>query len=147
MDVIRCLLLSIEEKTLILPYSAVAEVIPFENAKTFADVTGWVLGTIEWRNLKIPLISLESIDRYSHSFLEKGKAHIAILNRSVEEKGPDFIGVVLQNIPKMNRFKRTDLQYVGTSDNPQLSMAISVRGQPAFIPNLTWIEENIPALI
>jgi chemosensory pili system protein ChpC len=144
-DVIRCLLLSMYDKTLILPYSAVAEVIPFENAKTFANTTGWILGTIEWRQLNIPLISLEDIDRTASSFLEPSRLHIAILNRILEGKGPDFIGLVLQSIPKISRFKRSDIQYLGTSDRAQLSMAVSVRGQPAFIPNLQWIEENIPS--
>jgi len=145
MHILRCLLLPIRNKTLILPCASVAEVVSFDDPLSFKNARHWVLGAFAWRNTSIPLVSLELNDTPGLSFFEETNTHmhIAILNRIHDEADPEFVGVVLQNIPRMSRFKRSDIQPIAETEVPHLLMEVSVRGVQMFIPNLLWIQKKV----
>lgn len=142
MEILRCLLLPISGKTLIVPYAAVAEVVALTEAESFSKSNDWILGEFNWRNLKIPLVSLEMTEEAS-KFIIKPNLHVAIFNRISEAGLPDFIGVVLQNLPVMHRIKRSDVVYVAKAKQPYLIMEVKAREKAAFIPNIPWIEEKL----
>lgn len=148
MEILRCLQLPIQEKTLMVPYAAVAEIVVFENPKAFAETKNWSLGPFQWRGLEIPLICLEMQGGASSFSAKKNfeNLHVAVFNRMSELNAPDFMGIVLQGLPVMTRYKRADLEYVGPGDKPYLAMEIKVRGKSAFIPNISSIEETVAKL-
>jgi len=149
-EFLRCLSLPIQNKTLIVPYSVVAEVISFESPTPVANAPKWVLGELAWRESKIPLLYLEMMNESastssspSTEFLATPHLRIVILNR-ISETAPNFVGIVLQNLPTMIRFKRADIELVSTCTTPSyLLMEVKVRNQPYFIPNIQWIEESM----
>lgn len=143
MDILRCLLLPIQDKILIVPYSAVAEVISYEDIKVLTKSDNWIVGEFSWRGIQAPLICLERQDKPDFQWEPNKMLHVAILNRSTESPGPDFIGLLLQGLPSMNRFKRSDIQAVSPSDKLYLSQEVSVREKTVFIPNLNWIHDNL----
>lgn len=141
MEILRCLLLPIYGKTLIVPYSALAEVITFPKTISYVESKSCVIGEFEWRGFTVPLLCLEAKDKEG-SFKQTPNLHVAILNRMNEGNYPDFIGIVLQTVPVMNRYKRADMEFVRESKEPYLLMEVKVRDKMAFIPNITWIEET-----
>ncbi len=120
-EFLRCLLLPVDTKMWLLPYSAVAEVIETELKDD--------LPNISWRGIEVPLIKLKEHINVPH------KKSIAILNRSAE-KAKDFSGLVLNGVPSMQRFKRSDIEWVANANEPYTLMEVKIRDQLAFIPNL-----------
>lgn len=120
-EFLRCLLLPVDTKIWLLPYSAVAEVIEME----FNDD----LANINWRGIEVPLLKLkEQINLPT-------KKNIAILNRYAE-KAKDFYGLILSGVPSMQRFKRSDIEWLASANEPYTLMEVKIRDQTAFIPNL-----------
>lgn len=138
---LRCILLPLQNQTLVVPYSAIAEIIPFEAPTREEDAPNWFLGKLTWRETDIPVINLETLQDPTQEFIQNQHLHIAILNR-VKDNLPDFIGIILQNLPTMTRLKRSDVTLVQENPSPSILMEVKVRETPAFIPNLAWIEEQ-----
>jgi len=191
MEILRCLLLPIYGKTLMVPYASVAEIVAFTAAESFSKSKNWILGEFGWRGLNIPLVCLEmypgktdersanqtnqanqasqknqanqvskgkmseksvngkkvherQTNEQALSFIVKPTLHVAVFNRMLEgDSGPDFMGVVLQGLPMMHRYKHSDVVFVGKASQPYLMMEVKVREKPAFIPNILWIEEKL----
>lgn len=145
-DMLRCLLMSIQEHIVVVPYASIAEVIPFEKPNPYTNAPPWVLGALNWRGIDIPLISLEMIDETFPKYEILNTAHVAIMNRIYDSKKFDFFAVLLQKMPRMSRFRKEDFELVSTCLEPHLIMEVLVRGEQAFIPNLLWIEETVSEL-
>lgn len=136
----------LQEQTIILPCATVAEVVPYEAPTKLDQGPEWLLGFIRWRGLVIPLISLELINQtYTQISISK-KAHIAVLNRTLEQGKFDFYGILLQGMPKMGHFRSQDIELISTCLEPQLKIEVSARGEIGLIPNLQWIEERVSTL-
>lgn len=142
MEILRCLMLPIYGKTLIVPYSAVAEVVVFSEAEVFSKSKTWILGEFNWRSFNIPLVCLEMLDENT-ALNMKPYLHVAVFNRMLEGNYPDFIGVVLQGVPIMGRYKHSDIEFVANAKEPYLLMEVKVRGKAAFIPNLAFMDEKL----
>lgn len=146
MEILRCLLLPIYGKTLMVPYSAVAEVVALPDISPYSQSKNWVLGKFNWRDFTIPLVCLEMNEKES-SLNSKPNMHVAILNRMLEgDSYPDFIGILLQTIPVMKRFKRSDVTFVAKASDPYLLMEVKARDKPAYIPNIEWIDEKLKTI-
>ncbi len=143
MEILRCLLLPIYGKSLLVPYAAVAEVVALSEVTPYAQSKNWILGEFKWRDLTIPLVCLEMNEK-DVSLNIKPNMHVAVFNRMLEGEGyPDFVGVLLQTVPVMKRFKRSDVTFVAKAADPYLLMEVKVRDKPAFIPNIRWIDEKL----
>lgn len=150
MDILRCFLLPIYGKTFIVPYSTVAEIVVLPlKAISFAKSKNWVLGEFDWRGLTIPLVhfemDLETLPNVELDMKEnrnKENVHIAVINRMIEGNYPDFIGVLLETVPTINRYKRSDLEFAASGSKPYILMEVKVGEKIAFIPNIPWILEN-----
>lgn len=129
-EFLRCLLLPIGQESLLLPYSAVAEIIEMElkldNEPKLESVT--------WRGIKLSLVHLEP--RKNPFSLRQ---NIAVLNRAADVS-KDFVGLVLSAVPSMYRFKRSDIEWVDSPLAPYALMNVTVRTLPAIIPNLLALE-------
>src|SRR5262245_39172382 len=142
MESIPCLMLPIQNQTLMLPYNAVVEVVTLQNSPPFFSSKEWILGSFLWRGLMIPLMCLERVAGVERKIETNSSLLVAVLNRS-SENVPDFIGLVLQGYPTMNRFTKSEVEWVSQSQIPYLLMEVLAKKETAYIPNLSWIEENV----
>lgn len=161
MEILRCLLLPIYGKTFIVPYAAVCEVVVLPSkSMSFSKSKSWVLGEFPWRGLNIPLLNLGKDDEalpnpaFDRKAKEDAKAnldvnaaeenvHIAVINRMIEGNYPDFIGLLLQTVPTIHRYKRSDLEFAASGSKPYILMEVKIGEQIAFIPNIPWILEKL----
>jgi chemosensory pili system protein ChpC len=142
-EFLRCLLLSVDHAPLLLPYSAVAEVITYQEPILLEALPNWLPGIIEWRGLKIPLLSFAGIENPNEKLKAKAFHHIAIFNRLIETSDLKFFGMILNQMPRMLRFKRADINFVENPNKDHLLAEVMVRDQKAFIPNMNWIEKKV----
>jgi len=135
------LLLPLEDRTLLLPSAAIAEVIhhkavpePVENAPD------WLLGQIEWRGLKLPLLSFEVL---SGAALPSPKRQIAILNVTHEQASLKFYALLLQGFPHTRLLDAT----LPRSDEPTAALELACvhlgNDKIGKIPNLPAVEEKL----
>ena len=158
------LLLPLEGRTLLLPSSAIAEIIPFEKPKPIPDIPRWLVGILTWRAIHIPLLYLEKMEPkvvWGEEENKQGetpdpKAHIAILNRATKLQGEGqnlpsnrypFFSIVLKNVPKLHRLNEGGVKLVSViEDDPRYLMEVKIQEDYAYIPNLPELWKMIDAL-
>ena len=161
-EVLPCLLLPLQEKNILLPSSAIAEIIPYEKPKTIPDIPKWLLGILNWRGIHIPLVLLEKFESHlvwntqaSEEAMEDPtrKHHIAILNRvyKIQNDGNNqypFFSIVLKNVPKLYRISNEGVKMVNqySETDSRFIMEVKVQNDYAFIPDLPSLWKMIDAL-
>ncbi len=160
-----CLLLPVKDKSLVLPSSAVAEIISYEKPKEVSDVPEWLEGILTWRGINIPLTYLEKIGSHlawnsSEAKEERDasqKLYIAVVNRAqkVQEDNQaektnkyPFFGVVLQGVPKLHHVVEDGVKIVTQfpEDNPRYIMEVKIQSEYVLVPNLVSLWKMIDAL-
>ncbi len=149
-EAVRCLLIPLTGRKLLLPSVAVAEVLAYAVVKPASDAPEWFIGTMEWRSVHIPLISFEKL--IGEPVSESSSRHrVAVFHTIGEsEKGKDrqpFYGIAIQGIPHLIQLRESELTMLQTSssDEPVL-FRVEVQGQLAIIPNLALLEERLDSV-
>lgn len=112
-DNIPSLLIPMWEESLLVPNTAVAEVIGYVEPENAVD--DQYLGVIYWRGLHVQVLNLEQ------SLPDKGildmSARIAIFNTVSGNKKNPFIGVLVNGIPRLSHISEGDLRYSPDEDD------------------------------
>ncbi|MFK4751676.1 chemotaxis protein CheW [Oceanobacter antarcticus] len=145
---VECLMMQLHDRQLLLPNVTVAEIIPFSQLMTTNSSVNWVIGSIQWRGVGVPVICYELLNGTAAP-RPSPSARFAVINGVGRHTGMPFFGMLVQGIPKLNKVLESDIQQVdavmgmGAMDQ----MAVSVDGESAFIPDLEQIEAHLLAVL
>ena len=97
---IRCMQLPLHGLQLLVPNSAVAEIIGYVAEQPAASNQSWLDGLITWRGVSIPVVSFELL--CALEAVEAGaRSRIAVLYNPLESRDQlPYFGVILQDIPR-----------------------------------------------
>jgi chemosensory pili system protein ChpC len=98
------LLIPLQDERLLVPRMCVAEVIAFaEAARARDDATpGWYLGTIEWNNRRVPVVSFDGAageDRKSR----RSRTRVVVFHAITNELKSGYYGILTQGFPQLVR--------------------------------------------
>jgi chemosensory pili system protein ChpC len=143
---VDCLMMPLNDRQLLLPNVTVAEIIPFSQLMTTNSSISWIIGSIQWRGIAVPVICYELLNG-TPAPRPSPNARFAVINGVGQYAEMPFFGILVQGIPKLTRVLEPDIQQVdavmgmGSLDQ----MAVSVDGESAFIPDLEHIETQLLA--
>jgi chemosensory pili system protein ChpC len=141
-DSIRTLIIPMQGRNLLLPNVAVAEVVPYMRPRAVADAPEWLLGTISWRGLTIPLVSYDGL--YGAGVQTGvGQARIAVLNTVHPDSGLKFYALVTAGIPQLKRVNTDLLQEVPAEDATGVLSQVQIGEIQAVIPDLSALESMV----
>ncbi len=140
------LFLPVTGKSLLVPNVSLAEVVPMGNVTAIDDISNAILGTIQWRDQKIPLVSFEAIN--DEPFVASGDyLRIAVMNGCNDTDTMPFYAIALRGTPRMMRVVEEEVvQQESTELGIAESMAVVVDGSEGMVPNLDYIEDQILAV-
>lgn len=140
---VDCLLVPLKDKNLILPNVAVAEIVPFSHLLTTASSVDWVLGRIDWRGVPIPVMCYEMLCRQGAP-APNANARFAIINGVGDYTQMPFYAMLVQGIPKLLHVQEDDIQAVEAMNMGSFDQtAVTIEREPAIIPNLDRVEEEL----
>jgi len=146
---IRCVLIPLTEFWLLLPNAAVAEVISFSPYEKQDNQIDWMLGTIDWREQKVPLVSFEGLlDIPIQQVTERTK--IVVLNTLNGNTKLPYIALSSQSIPRLIKVSSETLKVMpGASKMKKSAVAewTRVNDYLSFIPNLDYLEKSVYKII
>lgn len=96
---LNALLLPLTDRSLLLPQSALAEVIAYTGRHGLERKSDWVLGHVEWHGLRFPLLSFEA-------FVGAGQAslgddcRVAMINGIGGRAPIPYLALLIQGIPR-----------------------------------------------
>ena len=93
------MLLPLSSLKLLIPNSAVAEIIGYSEPRSFSGSSDWFAGVVLWRGVYVPVVAVEQMCNTGHAGTGP-RARIAIVYNP--EKDPDlpYIGIHMQDIPR-----------------------------------------------
>lgn len=139
---VNCLVLSIEGRKLLIPSTVVAEVYSNLEAPVGGD-GHFCYGWINWRELRIPLVSLEVFLGAEPPALERLN-RVAILN-AVDAAAPlQFFAVRLDSIPQT--VPVTALTPLVASDEDDVILEMELGRLRVALPRLDGVEARVAAL-
>lgn len=142
-DYIHSQMLKLAGEQLVLPNTAVAEIINYATPSAVKDAPSWLLGTLDWRGYRIPLLSLE------HAMGEKtpevtSDSRIAIINCISGNNKFNFYGIITTGLPRLVNIeeKKITAKTDGVKHNLVVSNVV-VNQTNAIIPDLDAIESMV----
>ena len=144
------LLIPLREERLLVPRMCVAEVIAFADTerREDPDAPDWLLGSVEWNNRRVPVISLDGpAGEQTRSAGRRGsRSRIVIFHALGTALKPAFYGILTQGFPQLVRVNRDVLTRDDETPPPEgQPMLCRVRMIHEFplIPDLEAIEQRL----
>jgi len=142
---ISSMLLLLEDRYLLLPGVAVAEIVTFvpPESEDNEETPFWFLGHIYWRNQRLPLISYEAMLTGGNPNISS-RCRIAVMNNTGLSHQLTFFALLLQATPRLLRLAPED---IAVNDEKMIGlgekMHVQVVGEEAIVPDITFMEQNI----
>ncbi len=137
---IRTILAALTEGHVLLPNSAVAEVLEFTTPEPFKQGPAWLLGELAWRGWQVPVISYQRLIDDKAGDAVTPKARILIIKTLGNSSQINYIGLVIQGLPKLKTVTMDSLQEQQTNKLPKaLFSKVSIDDLPALIPELGYL--------
>lgn len=139
---VTSLLVPFGGSTLLFPTVSVAEMVPFRSPESVADSPDWLLGTIQWRNQSIPVMSYEVLNGQEAPGIAE-KSRLAVINATGLSDDLGFFALLTQGIPRLARVTQDEMGV--DSERTQLpydTLSVFISGESAVIPNVSAIEKH-----
>ena len=146
---LRSFILNLPSAKIVLPYSSMIEVLPFATPLKLENVPSWVVGTLLWRSLNVPLIAL---DRLIHEVETEIDAYtrIVMINTLGDDPQLPYLGLLVTDAPRLTSLGRMDVILDKTAKSTVQTGVLSwviVRQEPAIIPDISAIEQVLSTLL
>ncbi|CAM0997899.1 Chemotaxis signal transduction protein CheW [Rhodanobacter sp. Root179] len=141
---IRCVLVPVGNQRLLLPNANIAEVITQSTPEPLPGAPAWMLGRIQWRGWRVPLVSFAEL-----AGTEAGDADLSVRVAVLKALGGNpklpFIAVLTQGFPRLTTLNAELIipTHDGKPLQPGVRAHVLVRDDVAMIPDLEWIEATL----
>ncbi|MBI3774818.1 MAG: chemotaxis protein CheW [Gammaproteobacteria bacterium] len=141
--VIHSQLIATQHQNLLLPNTAIAEIVRYTAPQPIDNAPDWLLGTLVWRGLRVPVVSYELASGEPAKDYD-GSARIAVLNGVHSGASLQFYAVVIRNNPRLIKVSRDDIRKESGGDREKFQVQqVIVNNLTAIIPDLAALEQLI----
>lgn len=139
---VASLLIPLQGQTILLPNVTVAEIIPAAPIQHVENAPLWYLGNFHWRELTVPLLSLEALNGEAAPSIHN-RARFAVLNTTGLHSDLPFIAILTQGLPRLARVSEDEISAREDAENRRYDlMHVSWAGEYTLIPDITAIEQT-----
>ena len=96
---VRCMLLPLISLNLLVPNSAVAEIIGYSTPRALDDTSDWFAGVVLWRGVYVPVVAVEQLCDIAAASVGP-RARIAMIYNPEKDAELPYLGVHMQDIPR-----------------------------------------------
>lgn len=144
---IRCMLLPLNGRTLLIPNAVLAEVISYSEPDHPVARVDWLTGRAAWRGVNVPLVAVER----ALGLGEPGEGHraqVAILYGVGAHGDCPYWGLRLQGIPRSVLLTGEGIEDLPGEPGLELVRGeVRVGEEAAVVPDLPAIEQAIAAAL
>ena len=96
---VRCMLLPLTSLNLLIPNSAVAEIIGYSTPRELPETSEWFPGVVLWRGVYVPVVAVEQMCDVDVAQVSP-RARIAIIYNPDKDPDLPYLGIHMQDIPR-----------------------------------------------
>ena len=143
---IRCIVAPLTYGHVLVPNIVVAELMDFTMPEPLRGAPDWILGELVWNGWQVPVISFEHLISDSSANTVTAKARILIIKTLGESIQVNYIGLIIQGLPKLKKITADNLLEKLSDELPDgVYSEVSIDDLKAMIPeldSLTRLVEN-----
>jgi chemosensory pili system protein ChpC len=140
---IRTQLIPLHEHKLLLPNTAVAEVVPYEEHNPMDDLPEWLMGSINWRGKTVPLTCFDTLLGSPRPEVSRD-TRVIVLNTLTGNQTIPFFAILSQGIPHLLRVAEDQLEKAeDETENDFVLSTVIVGEERALIPDLNRLEQAL----
>ncbi len=142
--VVRCLVLPLNNTSLLVPNTMVAEVIDYRATEAAGQTPEWLTGLLSWRGRSVPVISFERLVGRQTSLLNEGRRYVICNTVNPESRIP-FIALEVQGIPHLVMVNNEMLEHDGRSNQaePAVLAHLRLNEESMLVPNMDVLEKML----
>lgn len=145
-DAVYSLLIPLDGYTLLLPNTAVAEVLSYQRPDAALAAPEWLLGMLLWRERRIPMISFEAASGGRPARPHR-RSRIVVLNTLSGNPDMPYIAVLTQGIPQLRALGENAVEREEGEASASVACRVRLGGrEPALIPDLDELERRMVRL-
>ena len=134
---LRTILAPLNEGYVMLPNSVVGEILNFNSPEPFKQGPAWLLGEIAWQGWQVPVINYERLIKDNGITTITSKSRILIVKTLGESTQVNYIGLLIQGLPKLKKVSAGTLQETASEDLPETVFSrVTIDNLEAVIPEL-----------
>jgi len=143
-DFIPCMLIPLQQRYLLIPNTAIAEVIPMPKISSSEEQASYCLGQYQWNNEQITILDLEDLveDKEGHS---EGANKLCIIHSINKDNKLHAYALPCHGAPQLIHLNENGLRLVEDEieSSKFLHCRTHVGNKIAYIPNLDKLEELV----
>jgi len=133
---IRTILAPLTDSYVMLPNSAVGEILEYISPEPFKQGPPWLLGEIAWHGWQVPVINYERMLKGTRTKISS-KSRILIIKTLGESTQVNYIGLVIQGLPRLKKARAETLVETELDKLPDTVFSeVAIDGLKAIIPDL-----------
>jgi chemosensory pili system protein ChpC len=134
---IRCIVAPLTFGHVLVPNIVVAELMDFTMPEPLRRAPDWILGELVWNGWQVPVISFEHLVSDSGANTVTAKARILIIKTLGESIQVNYIGLIIQGLPKLKKITADNLLEKLSNELPDgVFSEVSIEDLNAMIPEL-----------
>lgn len=114
--VIKSLMLPMKTSSIIVPNTAIAEIVSVEHVLPVNDAPIWMLGYLNWRRRSVPLLSFDAVQHGEPDFLTS-RSKIAVLYSLSQDSTFPYMAILMQRAPKVISITEENIKLAGSDHN------------------------------
>ncbi|USE36747.1 chemotaxis protein CheW [Endozoicomonas sp. SCSIO W0465] len=135
-----------QQRPLLIPSACIADIENYSRPEPNYPEAEWLLGDLNWRGAKIPVVSFERLNR--GRFAEFSATNrIAVMHRTSKNNRLPFYAMVVQGVPQPLTLVREEVRSATDETGPMEKYRVLLREVPASIPDLYLLEQKINEVI
>ena len=96
---VRCMLMPLNSLNLLIPNSAVAEIVGYTEPREIPGGSDWFPGVVLWRGVYIPVVAVEEMCALDTATVSP-RTRIAIIYNPERDQEMPYLGIHIQDIPR-----------------------------------------------
>jgi len=134
---IRTILAPLTDGYVMLPNSAVGEILTYTSPEPFKQGPPWLLGEIAWRGWQVPVINYERMITDKGVTTVTAKTRVLIVKTLGESTQVNYIGLVIQGLPRLKKVGESTLIEKEVDELPDTVFSmVTIDDLQAVIPEL-----------
>jgi len=141
---IRTILAPLTDGYVMLPNSAVGEILTFTSPEPFEHGPPWLLGEVAWHGWQVPVIIYERLLGSNGMTTITAKTRVLIVKTLGESTQVNYIGLVIQGLPRLKKVNASTLVEKQTDDVPDTVFSkVTIDDLHAVIPDLGELTHTV----
>ena len=142
---VTCVLVPLDEQSLLVPNVCVAEVLPWRRTKQLSGVPSWCVGVLGWRGESVVVVDFEAM--LDPTRQPASQRAMLIMKKTHAWDGTAFYALATTALPRLLHLTEDEISQRESDVHAGVSMMASVGTEDACIPNLKYLEEQVRQIL